>query len=103
MNYEIICCVFFLSHQTTKLNQQEIQEDVKDPQVYKRRLHAELIHRDSEKNIAEHTDLVTLSFKDATMEQQYRESHDITSCVSLLGLPLTLFTYLLAFFLIGPL
>ena len=93
--------------QTTKLkNDINIdrfrQEDIKDPEIYKQRLHAELIHRESEKNIAEHTDLFSLTFKNSDIEQEYRESRDITSCISLLGLPFTLFIYLLSFVLIGP-
>ena len=77
-------------------------DDIKDPEVYKRRLHAELIHRDSEQNISARTNPLTLAFRDLPLEQKYRDSHDITSCVSLLGLPLTLFAVMLAYFFVGP-
>lgn len=78
------------------------REDIKDPEVYKRRLHTELINRDLEKNIFEHTNLLSLTFKNQSIEKEFRESRDLTSCISLIGLPLTLFCYLITFILIGP-
>ncbi len=95
---------FRFTKQSTKLQPENVTTssgDVKDPEEYKRRLHQELLSRDSEKNVSEHTEVLTLSFKDKNFEHQYRNSRDITSCVSLLGLPLTLFCYLIAYLLIG--
>ena len=77
-------------------------DDIKNPEVYKRRLHGELIHRDSEQIISTHTNPLTLAFRDASLEAQYRDSRDITSCVALVGLPLTLGCISLAYFLVGP-
>lgn len=73
-----------------------------DPEIYKRRLHSELIHRDSQQHITTRTNVVTLSFIDGTLETEYRNSRDTTSCISLLGLPLTLFATTLSFILVGP-
>jgi hypothetical protein len=95
---------FDLKKQSTKLQPENLTSssgEAKDPEEYKRRLYQELLSRDSEKNVSEHTQLLTLSFKDKNFEHQYRNSRDITSCVSLLGLPLTLFCYLIAYLLIG--
>ncbi len=93
-----------MKKQSTKLQPENLTSssgEAKDPEEYKRRLYQELLSRDSEKNVSEHTQLLTLSFKDKNFEHQYRNSRDITSCVSLLGLPLTLFCYLIAYLLIG--
>ena len=93
--------------QSTKLQQKSSDcaitslDDVKDPEEYKKRLYQELLSRDSEKNVSEHTEPFSLSFKDKNFEHQYRNSRDITSCVSLVGLPLTLFCCLIAYLLIG--
>lgn len=77
---------------------------MKNPEVYKRRLHAELLHRDTDAaNIDRQTHSLTLAFKDNEVEKAYTNSTDITSCVSLLGLPLALSTYLVANLLVGPL
>lgn len=77
---------------------------MKNPEVYKRRLHAELLHRDNDAaNIEQQTHSLTLAFTSNEVEEAYTNSTDITSCVSLLGLPLTLSTYLVANLLVGPL
>ncbi|XP_054157897.1 adenylate cyclase type 3-like [Oppia nitens] len=76
-------------------------DEVKDPEEYKRRLYQELLSRDGDKNVSEHTQTFSLHFKDDNFEHQYRNSRDITSCVSLVGLPLTLFCYLIAYLLVG--
>lgn len=80
------------------------EEDIKNPEVYKKRLRAEMLHRDADTaNIDKQTNAFTLSFNDDDLEKQYRNSTDTASCVSLLGLPLTLSTYLVAHLLVGPL
>ena len=96
-----------MSIQSTKLQQKAAENiaialsEVKDAEEYKRRLYQELLNRDSEKTVSEHTEPFTLNFKEKSFERQYRNSRDITSCVSLVGLPLTLFCYLVAYLLIG--
>ncbi|CAG2109435.1 unnamed protein product [Medioppia subpectinata] len=100
-------CAEDIPQESTKLQNKPLEsgitsmDDIKDPEEYKRRLYQELLNRDGEKNMSEHTQPFTLNFKDKTFEHQYRNSRDITSCVSLVGLPLTLFCYLIAYLLIG--
>ncbi|RWS28486.1 hypothetical protein B4U80_09437, partial [Leptotrombidium deliense] len=76
--------------------------EIKNVEEYNRRLRQELLNRDNDKNILKHTSPLTLSFKDENYEGQYRNANDITGCVSLLGLPLTLFCCLLVYFFVGP-
>ncbi|RWS16973.1 hypothetical protein B4U79_05975 [Dinothrombium tinctorium] len=76
--------------------------EIRNVEEYNRRLRHELLNRDNDKNVVKNTSLLTLSFKDDNYEHQYRNSTDITGCVSLLGLPLTLSCCLLVYFLIGP-
>ena len=78
-------------------------EDIKDPAVYKERLHGELIHRDSQQVLGTHTHPLTLSFRDDALEASYRDCRDVTSVVGLCGLPLTLATVFLCYFLVSPL
>ena len=87
--------------QNYKLNQQN--GDAKNPEEYKRRLYQELLNRDTEKNVNEHSQFLTLNFTDQCLEHQYRYSRDITSCISLLSLPLTLLACSFSYLIIGPL
>lgn len=79
------------------------EELLKDPAIYKSRLHGELIHRDSQQVLGTHTHSLTLSFRDEALEVAYRDCRDVTSVVGLCGLPLTLATVFLCYFLVSPL
>lgn len=79
------------------------EELLKDPAVYKSRLHGELIHRDSQQVLGTHTHPLTLSFRDEALEVAYRDCRDVTGVVGLCGLPLTLGTVFLTYFLVSPL
>lgn len=69
---------------------------------YNRRLRFELLNRDCEKNLSKHCRPLTASFLDAQYEHQYRYTRDVTSCVSLLGLPLTLLSCFVVYLLLEP-
>ncbi|XP_064481117.1 adenylate cyclase type 3-like isoform X2 [Ornithodoros turicata] len=60
-----------------------------EEEEYRRRLHRELLERDTEKNLREHANPMTLSFRDNEFESQYCTTHDASSCVALAAFPVT--------------
>lgn len=70
--------------------EKETQPDVRtEEEEYRRRLHRELLERDTEKNLREHANPLTLSFRDGEFEAQYRTTRDASSCVALAAFPVT--------------
>ncbi|KAI1300191.1 Adenylate cyclase type 3 [Halotydeus destructor] len=69
---------------------------------YNRRLRHELLNRDCAKSMRKHARPITSRFRDASYEHSYANTRDVTSSVSLLGLPVTLMSCLFAYLLIGP-
>lgn len=67
---------------------------------YKARLHEELLGRDTKGHIRENANVLTLSFKDTNLEQEFRKIKDSVSVVSISGLPLILFFCSAAYFLV---
>ncbi|XP_075546996.1 adenylate cyclase type 3-like isoform X2 [Dermacentor variabilis] len=59
-----------------------------DEKEYRRRLHRELLERDTEKELRDHAHPVSLSFRDAELERQFAGTSDSCSCVSLAAWPL---------------
>ena len=69
---------------------------------YNKRLLHELLNRESGRNVRKNSNNFTLGFSDGNYEHQWKYIKDITSCISLLGLPLSCITFSLVFLLIGP-
>lgn len=59
-----------------------------DEKEYRRRLHKELLERDTEKELRDHAHPVSLSFRDSELEHQFAGTSDSCSCVSLAAWPL---------------
>lgn len=59
-----------------------------DEKEYRRRLHKELLERDTEKELRDHAHPVSLSFRDSELERQFASTSDSCSCVSLASWPL---------------
>ncbi|KAL1429608.1 hypothetical protein MTO96_015988 [Rhipicephalus appendiculatus] len=59
-----------------------------DEKEYRRRLHKELLERDTEKELRDHAHPVSLSFRDSDLERQFASTSDSCSCVSLASWPL---------------
>lgn len=59
-----------------------------DEKEYRRRLHKELLERDTEKELRDHAHPVSLSFRDSELERQFAGTSDSCSCVSLAAWPL---------------
>lgn len=59
-----------------------------DEKEYRRRLHKELLERDTEKELRDHAHPVSLSFRDSELERQFASTSDSCSCVSLAAWPL---------------
>ncbi|XP_065288108.1 adenylate cyclase type 3-like [Dermacentor albipictus] len=59
-----------------------------DEREYRRRLHRELLERDTEKELRDHAHPVSLSFRDSELERQFAGTSDSCSCVSLAAWPL---------------
>lgn len=59
-----------------------------DEKEYRRRLHKELLERDTEKELRDHAHPVSLSFRDSELERQFSGTSDSCSCVSLAAWPL---------------
>ena len=69
---------------------------------YNRRLLHELLNRESESSVRRKTRTCSMKFVDSENERQWRNTQDVTSCVSLVSLPLTLASCFLSYLLIGP-
>lgn len=69
---------------------------------YNRRLRHELLNRDSTKSVKQRLKPLTSTFRDSTYEHAYANTRDVTSCISLLGLPITLVACLVVYLLVGP-
>ncbi|XP_076329995.1 adenylate cyclase type 3-like [Tachypleus tridentatus] len=63
----------------------DVRFDVRSDEEYKERLHRELLSRESDRNIWEHSRLFTLRFKSLNLERQYRGRRAITIMVSMAG------------------
>lgn len=59
-----------------------------DEKEYRRRLHKELLERDTEKELRDHAHPVRLTFRDSELERQFSGTSDSCSCVSLAAWPL---------------
>lgn len=59
-----------------------------DEREYRRRLHKELLERDTEKELRDHAHPVSLTFRDSELERQFSGTSDSCSCVSLAAWPL---------------
>ncbi|XP_054718296.1 adenylate cyclase type 3-like isoform X2 [Uloborus diversus] len=67
---------------------------------YKARLHEELLGRDTKGHLKQHANPLTLFFKDAKLEKEFRNLKDTVSAVSISGLPVILFFCSAAYFLV---
>ena len=76
--------------------------EIIDIEEYNRRLLHELLNRESSKSVRKNSHTFTLGFSDENYEHQWKYIKDITSCISLLGLPLSCITISLVFLFIGP-
>nr|XP_037276836.1 adenylate cyclase type 3-like [Rhipicephalus microplus] len=65
-----------------------IDTSTSDEKEYRRRLHKELLERDTEKELRDHAHPVSLSFRDSELERQFASTSDSCSCVSLASWPL---------------
>ncbi|XP_022235664.1 adenylate cyclase type 3-like, partial [Limulus polyphemus] len=68
----------------------EVRFDVSSDEEYKERLHRELLSRESDRNMWEHSRFFTLRFKSLDLERQYRGRRAITIMVSMAGFLLVL-------------
>ncbi|CAN8027316.1 unnamed protein product, partial [Ixodes persulcatus] len=59
-----------------------------DEEEYRRRLHRELLERDTEKELREHAHPLSLCFRDGELERQYGGTCDVSCCISVAAWPL---------------
>lgn len=77
---------------------------IRDPEEYKRRLHEELLSRNRSQNRGMDHQIrsLSLNFRNRDYEEQFRETADIASSISLAGLPLTLTCSFVSYLLTQP-
>lgn len=76
--------------------------EIVNVEEYNKRLLHELLNRESGRSVRKNSNSFTLGFSDHNYEHQWKYIKDITSCISLLGLPLSMVTISLVFLFIGP-
>lgn len=69
---------------------------------YNRRLLHELLNRESESSVRHKTRSISMRFVDEDSERQWMNTPDVTSCLSLVSLPLTLASCFLSYLMTGP-